>query len=206
MPLLTFLFEAVLISLSGVLAPGPITAITVEKGNKSPHAGAFVAIGHGIVEFPLIISIFYGFGYLLKLNYVKEVIAFVGGLFLSFMGISMFRSIKQIDVNYKKSTHLPIIDGILLSLGNPYFLIWWATVGATLIFRSISFGMLGFLFLMLFHWLCDFFWCYFLSILSFRGGQYFGKKFQKIVSTICCAFLLFFGGKFIYDAVKMFFI
>ncbi len=58
MPLLTFLFEAVLISLSGVLVPGPITAITVEEGNKSPHAGALVAIGHGIVEFPLIISIF----------------------------------------------------------------------------------------------------------------------------------------------------
>lgn len=206
MPLLTFLFEAVLISLSGVLAPGPITAITLEKGNKSPHAGVFVAIGHGIVEFPLIISIFYGFGYLLKLNYVKEVIAFVGGLFLLFMGINMFRSIKQIDVNSKKSTHLPIIDGILLSLGNPYFLIWWATVGATLIFRSISFGMLGFLFFMLFHWLCDFFWCYFLSILSFRGGQYFGKKFQKIVSNICGVFLLFFGGKFIYDSIKMFFI
>ncbi|MBU2598901.1 MAG: LysE family translocator [Actinobacteria bacterium] len=206
MPLLTFLFEAVLISLSGVLAPGPITAVTVEKGNKSPHAGALVAIGHGIVELPLIISIFYGFGYLLKLNYVKEVIAFVGGLFLLFMGISMFRSIKQIDVNSKKSTHLPIIDGILLSLWNPYFLIWWATVGATLIFRSISFGMLGLLFFMLFHWLCDFFWCYFLSILSFRGRQYFGKKFQKIVSTICGAFLLFFGGKFIYDSIKMFFI
>jgi len=206
MPLLTFLFEAVLISLSGVLAPGPITATTVEKGNKSPHAGAFVAIGHGIVEFPLIISIFYGFGYLLKLNYVKEVIAFMGGLFLLFMGISMFRSIKQINVNSKKSTHLPIIDGILLSLGNPYFLIWWATVGATLIFRSISFGMLGFLFFMLFHWLCDFFWCYFLSILSFSGGQYFGKKFQKIVSAICGVFLLFFGGKFIYDSIKVFFI
>jgi len=205
MSLLTFLFEAVLISLSGVLAPGPITAVTIGKGKESPHAGVFVAIGHGIVEFPLIISIFYGFGYLLKLDYVKEVIAFVGGLFLLFMGISIFRGIKQIDINSKKSTHLPIIDGILLSLGNPYFLIWWATVGATLIFRSINFGMLGFLFFMLFHWLCDFFWCYFLSILSFRGGRYFGKKFQKIVSTICGVFLLFFGGKFIYYSIKIFF-
>lgn len=72
MPLLTFLFEAVLISLSGVLAPGPITAVTIGKGKESPHAGAFVAIGHGIVEFPLIISIFYGFGYLLKCHYKQK--------------------------------------------------------------------------------------------------------------------------------------
>ena len=62
MPLLTFLLEAVLVSLSGVMAPGPITAVTIGKGSDSPHAGALVAVGHGIVEFPLMIAIFYGFG------------------------------------------------------------------------------------------------------------------------------------------------
>lgn len=122
---------------------------------------------------------------------MKEVIAFVGGLFLLFMGISMFRSIKQIDVNSKKSTHLPIIDGILLSLGNPYFLIWWATVGATLIFRSISFGTLGFLFFMLFHWLCDFFWCYFLSILSFRGRRTLEKNSRRLFLPYVVRFFYF---------------
>jgi threonine/homoserine/homoserine lactone efflux protein len=43
-----FLLEAVLISLSGVIAPGPVTAVTVSKGTKSPHAGAIIALGHGI--------------------------------------------------------------------------------------------------------------------------------------------------------------
>jgi len=58
MALLNFLFTAVVISLSGVMAPGPITAVTIGKGSKSPYAGALIAIGHGIVEFPLMVAIF----------------------------------------------------------------------------------------------------------------------------------------------------
>jgi threonine/homoserine/homoserine lactone efflux protein len=204
MPFLFFLFEAMLISLSGVMAPGPITAVTVGKGNKSPHAGAMVAIGHGIVEFPLMISIFYGFGYLLNVFYVKAVIAFVGGLFLLVMGVDMFRSMKQYEVSPREYTHSPMVAGILLSLGNPYFLIWWATVGAALISRSVSFGLLGFLIFAILHWLCDFLWYYFLSALSFRGGRFFGRRFQKIVFAMCGIFLLFFSGIFILDAVRMF--
>jgi len=202
MPFLAFLLETVLISLSGVLAPGPITAVTIGKGSESPHAGALVAMGHGIVEFPLMLSIFYGFGRLLDSFYVKAVIALVGGLFLLVMGVGMFRSIKRLEVGSSNSSRSPVVAGVLLSLGNPYFLIWWATVGAMLISRSADFGMLGFLAFMLSHWLCDFLWCYFLSALSFRGGRFFGMGFQKVIFAVCGVFLLFFGGRFITDAVK----
>jgi len=67
-PLVGFLLEAVLISLSGVMAPGPMTAAAVGMGSKSPHAGAFLAVGHGIVEFPLMVAILYG----LSLIHISE--------------------------------------------------------------------------------------------------------------------------------------
>jgi len=197
MALLNFLFTAVVISLSGVMAPGPITAVTIGKGNKSPHAGALIAIGHGIVEFPLMVAIFYGLGYLLNSVYAKTAIGLVGGLFLLVMAVNMFRSIKRVEVNPNKYSRSPLVDGILLSLGNPYFLIWWATIGSVLILRAVNFGRLGFIIFALVHWLCDFFWYYFLSVLSFKGGQFFGKTFQKIVFAVCGIALLFFGGKFI---------
>jgi len=92
--------------------------------------------------------------------------------------------------------------GMLLSLGNPYFLVWWATVGAALILRSVSFGLLGFLSFALFHWLCDFVWSYFLSALSFKGGQFFGKRFQKIAFSVCGALLVFFSGRLVVDGVR----
>lgn len=204
MSLLTFLLQAVIISLSGVMAPGPITAVTVGKGSESPHAGAMVSIGHGIIEFPLMVGIFYGLGYLLNLPYVKIIIAFVGGLFLLFMGIGMLRSIKGFEVKSDVDNHSPLIDGILLSLGNPYFLVWWATIGAALVFRSVKFGMGGFVIFALAHWFCDFLWYYFLSFLSFRGGLFFGKVFQRVLFGICGLALFFFSGKFIFDALKMF--
>ncbi len=205
MLLSAFLIEAVLISLSGVMAPGPITAVTVSKGTKSPHAGAIIALGHGIVEIPLMILILYGFGEILKILYIKAIIGLLGGLFLLKMGLNLLQGIKQAKINSSNDPHSPLIAGIILSLANPYFLIWWATIGSILIFRSITFGLFGFVIFMILHWFCDFFWCYFLSALSFKGGQFFGKRLQQVLFAICGVFLLFFSAKFIYDAVKIIF-
>ncbi|MBA7556549.1 hypothetical protein ES705_49261 [subsurface metagenome] len=205
MLLSTFLLEAVLISLSGVMAPGPITAVTVSKGTKSPHAGAIIALGHGVVEIPLMILILYGFSEILKILYIKAIIGLLGGLFLLKMGLGLLKGIKQTKIDSSKNPHSPLMAGIILSLANPYFLIWWATIGSILIFRSYAFGMFGFAIFMVLHWSCDFFWCYFLSALSFKGGQFFGKRLQQVLFLICGIFLLFFSSKFIYDAAKIIF-
>ena len=205
MLLSAFLLEAVLISLSGVMAPGPITAVTVSKGTKSPHAGAIIALGHGIVEIPLMILILYGFGEILKILYIKAIIGLLGGLFLLKMGLGLLQGIKQAKIDSSNDPRSPLMAGIILSLANPYFLIWWATIGSILIFRSITFGLLGFAIFMVLHWSCDFFWCYFLSALSFKGGQFFGKRLQQVLFLICGVFLLFFSSKFIYDAAKIIF-
>lgn len=203
MPFLAFLFEAVLISLSGVMAPGPVTAVAVGKGSESPHAGALIAIGHGIVEFPLMIAIFYGFGRFLSHFYVRAGIALLGGVLLLAMGVGMFRSVRQVALGVDNDSRSPIIAGIVLSVGNPYFLIWWATVGAALILRSAGFGFAGFSTFALLHWFGDFLWDYFLSALSFRGGRFFGRAFQKVVFAVCGVLLVFFGGRFIADAIRV---
>ncbi len=200
-----FLLEAVLISLSGVIAPGPVTAITVSKGTKSPHAGAMIALGHGIVEIPLMILILYGFGDLLKITYIKAIIGLLGGLFLLKMGLGLLKGIKQVRIDSVNGPSSPLLAGIILTLANPYFLVWMATIGSILIFRSYAFGLLGFTIFMIAHWSCDFLWLYFLSALSFKGGQFFGKRLQQVLFVICGIFLLFFSTKFIYDAAKIIF-
>jgi threonine/homoserine/homoserine lactone efflux protein len=147
--------------------------------------------------------IFYGFGHFLNTPHVKAGISFVGGLFLVMMGVGMLRSIQAVEAHSRYDTHSPTVAGVLLTLGNAYFLIWWATVGAALIARSIQFGMAGFLVFALGHWMCDFLWDYFLSALSFKGGQFFGRWFQKVVFAICGAFLLFYSVKSILDAARL---
>ena len=201
-----FLFEALLISLSGIMAPGPITALTLGEGSESPKAGSLIAVGHGIFEFPLMVLLFLGFGFIFNFTFVKTAIGILGGVLLLFMGIGLLKGIHRTDIHSARNPHHPIVAGIILTAGNPYFLIWWATIGVSLILRSVKFGFIGFLIFAVLHWLCDFIWYTFLSMLSFRGGRFFGAKFQKIIFAICGASLLFFSAKFIYDAVKMYFI
>lgn len=121
--MVTFLLEAVLISLSGVMAPGPVTAVTLGTGTRSPHAGAFVAIGHGVIEIPLMIAILYGFGTILNHSSAKVAVSLMGGLFLLFMGINMLRSFNRVEVEAQVSNRSPIVAGIALSAGNPLSLI-----------------------------------------------------------------------------------
>ncbi len=201
--MLLFLIQAIIISLTGVMAPGPITAVTISTGTRSPHAGALVAVGHGIVEFPLMVLIYFGLGHILRLVHFKATIFTLGGLFLLFMGFDMLRSIKHASALENEKQKKPLVAGILLSMGNAYFLIWWATVGASLISKAVAFGLIGILLFVTVHWLCDFLWLYFLSAVSFKSGHFFGIRFQKVVFAVCGFFLLFFSGVFLLDAVRL---
>lgn len=203
--MLFFLFQAIIISLTGVMAPGPITAVTVGTGTRSPHSGVMVAVGHGIVEFPLMVLIYYGLGDFLGQSIVRASIFTLGGLFLLFMGGDMLRSIRRASELTYDRTKKPLAAGILLSMGNAYFLIWWATVGASLISKAVVFGLVGVISFALVHWSCDFIWLYFLSAVSFKGGHLFGVKFQKVVFGVCGTFLLLFSGMFLLDAGRLWF-
>lgn len=202
MLIFSFLLQTVFISFSGVLAPGPVTAVTVGKGSRNPHAGALISLGHGIVEFPLMFLIFLGFDSVIDIPHIREIIGIAGGTFLFWMGMGILRSLKVAEIESRIEKKSPIVAGAFLSLGNPYFIVWWATVGAALIMRSADFGFLWFGVFAIVHWLCDFVWLCFLSFLSYKGGSFFGKKFQKGIFLVCGVFLFFLGGKFIFDALN----
>ena len=57
-----FLASVAIISMSGVLLPGPLFAVTIEKASKRRTAGVLIALGHGVVEFPLMFMIFFKIG------------------------------------------------------------------------------------------------------------------------------------------------
>jgi len=204
MQLLLFLGMAMVSSLSGVLMPGPITAVSVAGGARSPHAGGLVALGHAVVEWPLMVLIYFGVGALFQLSGVKIGILGVGGLVLIWMAADMLRQYQKAGVSSSPSASSPFLAGILLSAGNPYFLVWWATVGAALVLKSLKFGLVGFALLALFHWLCDLVWYYFLSALSYRGGKFFGRKVQQAVFILCGLALLYFAGSFLAEAARQF--
>lgn len=198
-----FLLQVVTISLSGVMAPGPMTAVTVGKGSHSAHAGLWIALGHSIVEIPLMVAILYGLGVVIENPPVKFTIFIVGSIFLFLMGWDMFAGLKKAQLAEVDSNHSPVITGIFLSAANPYFLIWWATIGAALLLQAKAFGWLGFVLFAVAHSMCDLIWLSFLSFASNRGGHVFGNIFQKILFVICGLFLFFFSVKFLLDGIQI---
>jgi len=200
--MLTFLSEVVVISLSGVMAPGPLTAVTIGKGNESPHAGAWIAVGHGVVEIPLMVALLFGAGRLLEVPFVREGISLIGALFLVFMAVGLFRLARAGNAVSSQNNRSPFLAGILLTIGNVHFLVWWATIGLALILRAAALGALAFLAMVVVHWLCDFAWSYFLSALAFQGKQFFGQKSQQIVFQVCGLALLFFAIRLVYSGIQ----
>ncbi len=201
--MISFMLKAALISLSGVLSPGPITAVTVSKGTEHPLTGLYVAVGHTIVELPLMILIAVGLDKYLQINWVRVAIGVLGGLFLFKMGFGLLKNIFSTKIGYDNFNYTPIQAGVILSISNPYFLIWWTTVGAMLLSGAYQFGLIGVILFMLIHLSCDFLWYIFLSSLTFKGGQFFGQRLQQVLFAICGLFLLFFSGKFLYDAINI---
>lgn len=201
MSLLFFLFEVVVISLSGVMAPGPVTAAAIGMGTRSRYAGALIAVGHGIIEFPLMILIMLGMDKLLKSTNAKIIIGLAGGAFLVIMAIRMLRSLRgaeQQEVKVTKSG--PVVAGIVLSGGNPLFLVWWGSAGLKLATDATGLGIWACALFPVVHWLCDLVWLSALSWASFKGSVLLGPRGMRIVLMICSAALLVFGVFFIYNA------
>jgi threonine/homoserine/homoserine lactone efflux protein len=199
--LFVFLLSAVTISLTGVMGPGPMTAATLAAGARHRHAGVAMAVGHAIIEVPLIVLIVAGLGRFFQIENVKIAIGLLGGGFLVFLGLQMLRDARKPAVLAAAQTNRnTVVTGILMTAGNPYFLLWWATVGLALATQASQLGLLAFVLFAIVHWLCDLIWLEILSQTSYRGSRIFSEKTQRLVLLICGAALLFFAAKFLVDA------
>ena len=196
-----FLLTVVGISLSGVMAPGPITAATLAAGAKDRHAGVWICAGHIAVELPLILILTGGLGSFLELQGVRAWIGVVGGLVLLLMGLQLLASLRKVAVSSAANIDRhPLWIGVVLSGANPYFLLWWATVGLAITGQAMELGVMALVLFALLHWACDLGWLELLSFAGFKGSKAFGDRRQKVIAAVCAVALIGFGVKFIYDA------
>jgi threonine/homoserine/homoserine lactone efflux protein len=203
--LLFFLAQVFIISLTGALQPGPVTATTITMGTRNRWAGTLMAIGHGIIEFPLMVIIILGLDYYFKLTKVQIAIGLAGGIFLMLMAVQSLLSLKANTQNEQKTlSSKPVLAGIILTAGNPYFLLWWATVGLALATQSTQWGIWAFALFALAHWSVDLIWLQILSWASFKGSVLLGPRGLKVVLIFCSAALFGFGLFFIYNAANLF--
>ena len=203
--MLPILLSVVVISLSGVMMPGPMFAVTLVKSYRSPLAGARVSLGHAVIEVPLILLIYFGFARFFENSIVQLVLSVLGGGMIIWLGVSMFRARAEVVRQGKDLPYNAFTAGILTSGLNPFFLLWWATVGSLLIMRFLDFGTAGLIVFIVVHWLCDLVWLSFVSILVYRTQSLWGRKFQEGMFIICSLLLVGFGGWFMVSGLNNWF-
>ncbi|MDI6806172.1 MAG: LysE family transporter [Candidatus Bathyarchaeia archaeon] len=192
----------IVVSLSGVMSPGPLFAVTIAKASKEKNAGILISIGHGVVEFPLMSLIYLGFAWVFTSALTQKVIGFVGGALMIYLGFKMLKNRGEAESESSYFRYGSIISGILATAGNPYFLLWWATIGAFLVINAAIFGIVGFLIFALTHWSCDLVWNIFVSLTVFKSRRFWTKRVHEIVFGFCFLVLTGFGVWFIISALR----
>lgn len=205
MALVLFLIQVFIVSISGAMQPGPVTATAITMGTRNRWAGSLLAVGHGIVEFPLMVLIIFGLGAIFQKTSAQIIIGIAGGLALLYMAYGMFKMASHsVAVVAGARKDKPVLAGIIFTVSNPFFLVWWATIGLGLItYANEQFGLYAFALFAVVHWLVDFMWVTALSLASFHGTTLFGPKVQQRVMQVCAGAMLFFGLFFLYKAGVM---
>jgi len=200
--MLPILLSVVVISFSGVMMPGPMFAVTLAKSYKSPWAGTQISLGHAVIEVPLILLIYFGFAQFFQNSVVQLVLSILGGGMIIWLGISMFRARAEVVRGGKDLPYSAVTAGILTSALNPFFLLWWATIGSMLIMRFLDFGITGLAIFIVAHWLCDLVWLSFVSNLVYRTHSLWSKKVQEWLFIACSLLLVGFGGWFVVSGIQ----
>ena len=174
--------------------------------------GLWIIIGHALIEMVIIIFLLLGFSFILQNIIVVRSIGIIGGLILIGFGVSIIRDVYRGSVSTsfldpalsseEKSTDPkqkmignPVIGGIVVSMTNPYWWVWWATIGFAFILQfDISFRqwpkLIAFF---LGHEAGDLVWYLLVSALAFLGLRHLNRKVYYGILIICGVFMILFG-------------
>jgi len=199
-----FAVAVIVISISGVMSPGPLFAANVAYGlREGTKAGLKMAYGHTVVELPLVILLGIGALSLEILPQFREIIALLGAISLFVFAGIQIRSVLKKPTTAFEGKHGPFLAGIMLSALNPFFLIWWFTIGFKLISDALviaSFAGIGIMFV--FHIWMDYAWLCTVSFLSSKGKKILSNKNYTMFMIGISGVLIYFGIAFAKEALS----
>jgi threonine/homoserine/homoserine lactone efflux protein len=203
--IIEFAIIVIVISASGVMAPGPLFAANISYGlREGAKSGIKMAMGHTIVEFPLVILLGIGAFSLETFPEFRIIISIVGAITLFVFAIVQIKTVLQNNKNITSTPkHGPLVTGILLSALNPFFIIWWLTIG----FKLISDAMLiwafsGIVIVFLLHIWMDFAWLGGISFLASKSSKILSNRNYKFIMIGLSLLLVYFGITFLVDIVN----
>ena len=206
--LLGIFITSFIVALSGALMPGPLLTTTIgESSRHGSAAGPLLMLGHALLELALIALLFLGLAPLLKNNMVTAIISIVGGIILLWLAYGMFRSLSSLSLDQetkltKGGKRRLVAAGIMVSLSNPYWTIWWATIGLAYILQARMFGITGVIAFFIGHILADIAWYSFISLTVGSGRKMLTPMIYRGVVAICALFLVGFAVWFLVGGIR----
>lgn len=92
----------------------------------------------------------------------------------------------------------PVLAGALVSLSNPYWSIWWATVGLGYVTMSLNRGAAGLTVFFTGHILADLVWYSLVAAAVAGGRKFLPDRVYQVVLAACGIFMVGLGGYFLY--------
>jgi threonine/homoserine/homoserine lactone efflux protein len=194
------------LGLSGALMPGPLLTVTIgEAARKGFIAGPLLVLGHALLELALVICFFFGFGAYLAKPGIFATVAIIGSFLLLWMAFGMLRGWRELTIEFTGNSpacKYPVLYGSLVSISNPYFLLWWATVGIGYIAVAQQSGWWGVAFFYVGHILSDFFWYSLVALGVTMGRRFISNGIYQGIVVVCAVFLIMFACYFGYSGIK----
>ncbi len=198
--LLFLLGSSFAVALSGAVMPGPLfTAVVGESARRGASAGPLFISGHAILELVLVAAVAFGLGPFLGTRPVFIATSLLGGLIMLAMAASMFLSLPKLSLEAagrdRRYARL-VLSGAALSLSNPYWIVWWISIGLGWMTRALKLGPAGLAAFYTGHVSGDLAWYSLVSMTVSRGRRFLTDRRYRLLIGLCAAALAFFGGQF----------
>ena len=196
------ILSVIVISLSGALSPGPLTTTAMLEGLWGGRKNGFImAMGHTLVELPYVIGLAIlvdSVRSILETQILKIAMISLSSIFIFYFAyLSIRDGLKETTPTQTDSQNFvfksPLVAGIILTGLNPYFLLWWVTVGLPILTITLSYGLLGIALVYLAHVWLDYVWLTFIAGLGEYGSKLLSDwKYRALLIGIGIT-LIFFG-------------
>lgn len=206
-----------IIGLSGAMMPGPLLAVTIRHASvRGFSAAPLLVLGHAVLEASLVCLLLFGLMEWIRGDMAIIAIALLGSAMLLRMAAGMAREVGTLrldaadrggppgrpDGRSGSGGLRPVIDGIVTSASNPYWSLWWATIGLGYLLLSRGQGWRGVLAFFSGHILSDAAWYLFVGAAVSAGRGWFTDRIYRGVVGACAVFLVFFALTFGYLGVS----
>ncbi|MFB3766469.1 MAG: LysE family transporter [Methanotrichaceae archaeon] len=200
--IIELLITSFIIGLTGALAPGPTLVATIDSSLKTGWiAGPKIFMGHALTELLIFLLIILGLA--TAAQQYSRFIALAGGIALIAFGLLTVKGSRTaiMAVTTEDKISSPYVAGILTSAANPYFWIWWLSIGSAFVINGLRSGLIIACLFMVGHWSADFGWYTFVSVSLGKGRAILSDTIYQRILAICGGFLMLFGLYYLAGAI-----